>query len=74
MQMLGKITQANHNDRNEMQKFFDGFVNRPYTIKKNESVNRSIDKNYPNWNTKKKKKKKSMGTGEVGRLAFKNRN
>ena len=24
-------------------------------LKKNESVNRSIDKNYPNWNTKKKK-------------------
>lgn len=37
-------------------------------LKKNESVNRSIDKNYPNWNTKKKKRKKSMGIGEVGRL------
>ena len=47
--MLGKITQANHNDRNKMQKFSDGFINSPYTIKKKkESVNRSIDKNYPN--------------------------
>lgn len=32
--MLGKITQANHNDRNKMQKFSDGFINSPYTIKK----------------------------------------
>lgn len=28
-EMLGKITQANHNDRKEMQKFFDGFINGP---------------------------------------------
>lgn len=30
-------------------------------LKKNESVNRSIEKNYPNWNTKKKKKKEYGG-------------
>ena len=41
--MLGKITQENYNDRNEMQKFFDGFINRPYTIEKkriSKQVNR----------------------------------
>ena len=37
MQMLGKITQANHNDRNKMQKFFNGFINSTYKKKKKKN-------------------------------------